>query len=331
VTSITRSGSTATITFTAANADLATGDKISVIGADQPEYDGLFTVTRISNTQFTYHVTGTPTTPATGVIVYMYDPLRLPGWRLGQVTIGRNMFTTEVRGIMQAYTRTIGELTQAGCRAELYDARCKVDPTSFTVTGTLTGVSADQMTLYDTARTEPGPTGNIAITAISNSNPGVVTLADASSFFNAEPVLLYGITGPGLMPTLNAQTIIRTVDYTANTFHLGISTATYGAYSGGGQCVPLGESSGYFDFGLLTFTSGANTGLSGEVRNYAPGVWTLELPFPYTINVGDAYSMRAGCDKSLGTCKAKFSNVVNFRGEPYLPGVDKIVQVGKQP
>lgn len=257
--------------------------------------------------------------------------LRLPGWRLGQVTVLRNTFTTEIRGIMQAYTRTIGELTQPGCRAQLYDARCKVAPGSFTVTSALTGVSADQITLYDTARAEPGPTGNIAITAITQANPGVVTLADASSFSNGEAILLYGITGAGLMPTLNAQTIIRNINLGANTFELGISTVAYGAYGGGGNCVPLGSSSGYFDFGLMTFTSGANNGLSGEVRNYAPGVWTLELPFPYTINIGDTYTMRAGCDKSLATCKAKFSNVVNMRGEPYLPGIDKIVQIGKQP
>ena len=28
----------------------------------------------------------------------------------------------------------------------------------------------------------------------------------------------------------------------------------------------------------------------------------------------------AGCDKRLATCSERFSNVLNFRGEPYVPG-----------
>jgi hypothetical protein len=250
---------------------------------------------------------------------------------IGKVSVERGTFTAELRGMTQAYARTIGELTSPGCRAELYDARCKINPAGFTVTGTLTGVSSNQMTLYDTGRSEPGPSGAISITAISQANPGVVTLADASSFFENEAVTLSGITGPGNMPTLNAVTIIRNLNVSANTFHLGVDTTGYGSYTGGGLCTPLGSGSGYFDFGLMTFTSGANNGLSGEVKTYVPGQWTLEIPFPYTIAGTETYSMRAGCDKSLATCKAKFSNVINFRGEPYLPGIDKIVQVGKQP
>lgn len=32
--------------------------------------------------------------------------------------------------------------------------------------------------------------------------------------------------------------------------------------------------------------------------------------------------MVVGCDKRFETCKAKFSNTVNFRGFPHLPGND---------
>jgi hypothetical protein len=30
-----------------------------------------------------------------------------------------------------------------------------------------------------------------------------------------------------------------------------------------------------------------------------------------------------GCDKTRATCVAKFSNILNFRGEPDVPGQDK--------
>lgn len=257
--------------------------------------------------------------------------LRMPGWKLGQVTVKRNMFTAEIRDIMQAYSVTIGELTSPGCRANLGDARCKVNLAPFTVTGTLTGVSADQMTLYDTSRTEPGPSGGILIASISKTNPGHVTLATGggASFSNGEPITISGCTA-GDFATLNANTIIRNLS--GDVFDLGVNTSSYsGSYTANsGTVTPLGGEAGYFDFGVITMTSGAANGFSQDVLSYLPGQWTLQLPFPYDVATGNTYTMVAGCDKSLATCHDRFSNVANMRAEPYLPGIDKIVQVGKQ-
>lgn len=88
----------------------------------------------------------------------------------------------------------------------------------------------------------------------------------------------------------------------------------------------LSEESGYFDYGLLTFTSGDNSGLSMEVKTYATGDVTLVLPMPYTIEVGDGFSVSAGCDRTFETCVTRFNNALNFRGEPHLPGIDKMLQ-----
>jgi hypothetical protein len=67
VTEITRSASTATVTQTAHG--LETDDKAYIAGANQPEYNGIHQVTYISSTQYSYGVSGTPTTPATGTII----------------------------------------------------------------------------------------------------------------------------------------------------------------------------------------------------------------------------------------------------------------------
>ena len=40
------------------------------------------------------------------------------------------------------------------------------------------------------------------------------------------------------------------------------------------------------------------------------------------IAVSDGFTVTAGCDKQLETCKTKFDNVVNFRGFPHMPGND---------
>jgi uncharacterized phage protein (TIGR02218 family) len=76
--------------------------------------------------------------------------------------------------------------------------------------------------------------------------------------------------------------------------------------------------------GLLTWTSGANTGRAMEVKRHAlsSGEAEIELWRSMTspIAAGDGFATTAGCDKTFGTCKAKFDNGINFRGCPHIPG-----------
>src|SRR3990167_2273721 len=91
VDSITRSGTTATVTTAAAHG-LATGDYARVAGATQTDYNGKFAVTVTNTTVFTYAVGGSPATPATGTItstllVPLPPTLRIvwtPSWDAGQ-------------------------------------------------------------------------------------------------------------------------------------------------------------------------------------------------------------------------------------------------------
>lgn len=91
------------------------------------------------------------------------------------------------------------------------------------------------------------------------------------------------------------------------------------------------EASGSFAFGTIAFSSGANAGLSMEVKEYidlagAGGQMVLVLPMPYAIAAGDDYTLSMGCDKTLATCFSRFNNVVNFRGEPLVPGLDRMLE-----
>lgn len=65
--SITRSGSTATVTHTAHN--IPDGSKVLIKGANQTEYNGVFTITVINSNSYSYTITGAPATPATGTIL----------------------------------------------------------------------------------------------------------------------------------------------------------------------------------------------------------------------------------------------------------------------
>lgn len=70
ITNITRSSSTATVTCPVAHG-LATGDKVKIQDAEEVEYNGIFTISVTSTTVFTYTLTGTPATPASGDITYI--------------------------------------------------------------------------------------------------------------------------------------------------------------------------------------------------------------------------------------------------------------------
>lgn len=95
----------------------------------------------------------------------------------------------------------------------------------------------------------------------------------------------------------------------------------------------VGKPAFYFAYGKLTWTSGANNGKAVEVRSHdtgSPCLLTLAEIMPFDIQVGDAFTIIAGCDRRLETCRDKFSNVLNFRGEPYVPGTDAVLRVISQ-
>ncbi len=160
------------------------------------------------------------------------------GW-LGEVSLVKQQFVAEVRGLTQRLSQTIGELYSASCRATFTDSRCKINPITYTVTGAVTS-SVSNQEFNDTGRS---------------------------------------------------------------------------------------ETSGLYNFGKITFTSGANNGLSMEVKEFiSGGKIVLVLPMPYNIIVSDSYSMTQGCDKTITTCANQYNNVINFRGEPHVPGLDSMLE-----
>ncbi len=81
---------------------------------------------------------------------------------------------------------------------------------------------------------------------------------------------------------------------------------------------------GYFKNGKLEFLTGENAGTKIKIADWvdATNTLTLFLPTFYDIAPGDSIRCIAGCDKRLATCRDKFNNVLNFRGEPSIPGQD---------
>lgn len=86
---------------------------------------------------------------------------------------------------------------------------------------------------------------------------------------------------------------------------------------------------GWFSGGKLSFTGGANAGLSVEVKSHrkSDGV-ALDLwqAMAQEIAPGDTFTVTAGCDKRFSTCHDRFDNIVNFRGFPHIPGNDFVLR-----
>jgi len=79
---------------------------------------------------------------------------------------------------------------------------------------------------------------------------------------------------------------------------------------------------GWFNDGLLTFTSGAMNGVSIEVKGWDGTQITLFLPMAFQPAPLDTFTIEPGCNKTINNCHTKFNNIVNFRGEPFIPGLN---------
>ena len=87
-------------------------------------------------------------------------------------------------------------------------------------------------------------------------------------------------------------------------------------------------STDWFTRGLVNWTVGANSGQLREVKRHAVSGTDVEIELWQAVAlpmvIGDQFEVTAGCDKQFSTCREKYSNGVNFRGFPNIPGNDFI-------
>lgn len=121
--------------------------------------------------------------------------------------------------------------------------------------------------------------------------------------------------------------------------NLGAFTDSYTVFAVQGRRITVSTTiqrpTGYYANGTITLTSGANIGTTLAVGLFTevlydngvfPAVYRnifelYESPF-VPLSAGNTFNATAGCNKELDTCYSKFNNVVNFGGEPFVPGTD---------
>jgi hypothetical protein len=131
----------------------------------------------------------------------------------------------------------------------------------------------------------------------------------------------FGTTHSGRFMRITVQNVFGTSNVVISKVY-GI-----GVFQGGSVGTGNSSASGYYDGGLIHFLSGANAGLSIEMKqvsSLAGGAVNIQLYLktPFAVVAGDQFVAVPGCDKRRSTCKDKFHNIVNFQGEPDVPGND---------
>lgn len=162
------------------------------------------------------------------------------GW-FGEISVGRDSFSNEVRTLTQKLQQTIGNLVRPSCPHDLFDSRCKVEPTE--------GV---------------WKFSNVAVSSVTSARR-----------------------------------------FTASS---------------------LSQAAGFFDAGKVVWTTGANAGLSMEVRAHTDGgTFELQEPMPFPIAEGDQFTAFVGCMKRYDEdCAGKFGNGIQFGGFKDVPGEDQM-------
>ena len=122
---------------------------------------------------------------------------------------------------------------------------------------------------------------------------------------------------PGCMITLfdTACTVIKANFQSSGSLSSGSTKTSLNTCS-------LSQATGYFNLGSIEFTSGVNEGITSFIQTHthgSPTTISIVPPLPNVPGATDGFNIWPGCNKTPFTCQNKFSNLVNFRGLPFVP------------
>ncbi len=81
-----------------------------------------------------------------------------------------------------------------------------------------------------------------------------------------------------------------------------------------------------FQDGRVRVLGGGNRGIDARIAGSDAAGLNLIEALPGDVAAGTPLELREGCDKRLATCRDRFANAANFRGEPHVPGSDVLTR-----
>jgi uncharacterized phage protein (TIGR02218 family) len=271
---------------------------------------------------------------------------------IGQVSRQQNQFTAELNGLSYFLKTYYGNFFQPNCRNDFGDNICNFDTstgssqlgTPAEQTGVVATQAGDQRTFTATGLSGEAPrtiTYNSAGTLEFGSANGVANfqrILDSASGFTGAGFIKYDFIYVSGSAYNDSQYIVNTAPSSA-VITVGVNL-TYEKISGA-DCTISARTAGFFDGGTITWTGGNNTGLTQDVRTWdGTSQIVLLLQMPYPIQVGDTFTIVAGCDKRLSTCVRKWGNLLGnatgstagggFNAEPFVPGENAALTYASQ-
>ena len=231
--------------------------------------------------------------------------------RVSEIQIDGRQWTFECSDLLDQLTQNVLELTQATCRAELFDTRCKVRsaaPTWQASTACVAESAYDAAIGSIVAPTIPSRRWFkcIATGTTGTTEPDWINVIDATTADN----------GAQRWKAINALVISSTVT-SKNSNQLFSDLA-------------IVEDTNFWTYGKVQWLTGANAGRSAEIKSQLGSILELYQPMQDDIQVGDTFLLYAGCDKTKTTCKTKFKNIYNMRGEPDKPSNKLLSEFGER-
>lgn len=86
---------------------------------------------------------------------------------------------------------------------------------------------------------------------------------------------------------------------------------------------------GWYNGGAFIVEEGPNAGVVREIKEWTQigGVMSIFMTEPFNLVPSIKVRVYPGCDKRRETCRDRFLNIINFQGEPDVPGQDAITAI----
>jgi hypothetical protein len=261
ISSITRSGTTATVTCSVSHG-FSSGASVLISGAGQSEYNGVFTITYLSSTTFSYTVANTATTPATGTITATLAAMTRSGTTV-TVSLASHGFvdgqTVLISGANEsAYN---GYFPIAYLSANSFSYTIASDTASSPATGTITA-RPTSLAAKSTVTTLKSVSSNgtaSTVTQVTRSGTTATVTRSGHGLVDGQTVIISGAT----QSDYNGTFVIKYL--TANTFSYTLSSAT--ATSPATGTISLQSTNLAAKTTVTSLKSISSTGTSGSVTS----------------------------------------------------------------
>jgi len=271
-----------------------------------------------------------------------HGELKLVRGFLGQVNMKDDLFFAEMRGLMQLYATEIGDIIIPECRADLFDLKCLVKELPGIWLGgtayTKTDVNDANIGSYVRPKVFNDRYFKAVIAGTSGTASDGILLEDGTGRLLLEDgaalILESSPAGePSWNLTLGGQTVDGGVTWEtirANQIPAIIDVATDRRVFSILTTPATDAPDIFLREGRVLFTSGPNSSLilKREVKDWdlATRTVTLWRPMPFTVTSGETLIISSGCNKKTAICSGTYFNIFNHRGEPHVPGSNKLFE-----